>query len=96
MGKASFLIAPKGLETTQKSINDTMNKTYLKTITRQLSSKESACNAGVTGLIPGLGRSSGGRNGHPFQYSCLENSINRGAWQATVHGTAKSQTRLSD
>ena len=48
------------------------------------------------GLIPGLGRSPGGRNGNPLQYSCLENSMDRGAWQATVHGVAKSRTQLSD
>jgi len=43
-----------------------------------------------------LGRSPGEGNGNPLQYSCLENPIDRGAWQATVHGVAKSQTRLSD
>ena len=59
-------------------------------------SKESACNKRDLGLIPGLGRSPGGRHGSPFQYSCLENPKDRGAWQATVHGVAKSQTRLSD
>ena len=47
--------------------------------------KESTCNAGDLGLIPGSGRSSGIGNGYPHQYSCLENSIDRGAWQATVH-----------
>ena len=60
-----------------------------------LSSKESACNAGDTrdlGSIPGLGRSPGGRYGNPLQYSCLENPMDRGAWWATVHGVAKSQT----
>ena len=46
------------------------------------------------GLIPGLGRSPGEGNGYPLQYSCLENLIDRGAWRATVHGVAKSQTRL--
>ena len=44
------------------------------------------------GLIPGLGRSPGEGNGNPFQYSCLENPMDRGAWQATVHEVAKSQT----
>ena len=48
------------------------------------------------GLIPGLGRSPGKRNGNPLQYSCLENSMDREAWWATVHGVTKSQTRLSD
>ena len=48
-----------------------------------------------TGLIPGLGRSSGVGNGNLLQCSCLENSMDRGAWWATVHRVAKSQTRLS-
>ena len=55
-------------------------------------SKESACNAGNLGLIPRLGRSPGEGNGNPLQYSCLENSTDRGVWQATVHGFAKSRT----
>ena len=46
--------------------------------------------AGNTGTIPGLGRSPGGGNGNPLQYFCLENPMDRGAWQATVHGVAKS------
>ena len=58
--------------------------------------KESACNAGDLGSIPGLGRSPGEGNGNPLQYSCLENPMDRGAWWATVHGVTKSQTRLSD
>ena len=58
-------------------------------------SKESSCNAGDPGSIPGLKGSPGGGNGNPLQYSCLENLIDRGAWQATVHGVAKSQTQLS-
>jgi len=53
--------------------------------------KESTCNAGDPGLIPGLRRSPGEGNGYPLQYSCLENSKDRGAWQATVCGVAKSQ-----
>ena len=55
-------------------------------------SKESACNAGDMGLIPGSGRSPGEGNGCPLRYSCLVNSMDKGAWQATVHGVAKSQT----
>ena len=54
--------------------------------------KESACNAGDPGSISGSGRSSEEKNGYPLQYSCLENSIDRGAWWATVHGVAKSWT----
>ena len=59
-------------------------------------SKESACNMGNLGLIPGSRRSPGEGNGNPFQYSCLENSMDREAWQATVHGVTKSWSRLSD
>ena len=58
--------------------------------------KESACNAGDLGSIPGLGRSSGEGNGNLLQYSCLENFMDRGAWQATVHGVTNSWTRLGD
>ena len=54
--------------------------------------KNPSANAGNTGSIPGLGRSSGGGNGNPLQYSCLENSMDRGAWQTTVHGVTKSWT----
>ena len=54
--------------------------------------KEYACNEGDPGLIPGSGRSPGEGNGSPLQYSCLENSMDRGAWRAIVHGVAKSQT----
>ena len=54
--------------------------------------KESACNAGDLGLIPGLGRFPGERNGYPFQYSCLENPMDRGAWWVAVYGVAKSWT----
>ena len=57
--------------------------------------KESTCNAGDLGSIPGLGRSPGDGNGNPLQ-CCLENSMERGAWQAIVHGVAKSQTRPGD
>ena len=51
--------------------------------------KESACNAGDTGLNPRLGRSPGGGNGNPLQYSCLENLMDRGVWWATVHTVAE-------
>ena len=57
---------------------------------------ECACNAGDLALVPGLGRSVGEGNGYPLQYSCLENSVDRGAWRATVHGVAKSQIWLGD
>ena len=58
--------------------------------------KESACNVGDLGLIPGLGRCPGEGNGSPFQFPCLENFRDRGAWQGTFHGAAKSQTRLRE
>ena len=53
--------------------------------------KESGCNAGDLGSIPGSGRSSEEGNGNPLQCSCLENSMDRGAWQATVYGVAEKQ-----
>ena len=56
--------------------------------------KESACNAGDLGSIPGWGRSPGEGNGTPLQYSCLEHPMDGGAWWAAVHGVAKSQPRL--
>ena len=59
-------------------------------------SKESACSAGDPGSIPGLGRSPGEVNGNPFQYPCLENLMDRGAWWAAVHWVAKSQAGLLD
>ena len=59
-------------------------------------SKAAACSAGDPGLIPGSGRSPGEGNGNPLQYSCLKNSMDWGAWWATVHGVAKSRTRLND
>ena len=58
--------------------------------------KEPACNAGDPDLIPGLGRSPGEGNENPLQYSCLENPMDRGSWQATADGVAKRQIRLSD
>ena len=58
--------------------------------------KASARNVGDLGSIPGSGRSPGEENGNPFQYSCLENPMDGGAWWATVHGVTKSQTRLSN
>ena len=57
-------------------------------------SKESACNVGEPGSIPGSGRSPGEGNSSPLQYSRLENYMNRGAWRATVHGVTENQTQL--
>ena len=73
-----------------------MLQTYKNSFPGGSEVKASASNAGDLGLIPGSGRSPGEGNGNPLQYSCLENPMDRGAWWATVHGVAKSQTRLSD
>ena len=54
--------------------------------------KESACNAGDLGSVPGLGRCPGEENGYPLQYSCRENSMDKGTWGATLHGITKNQT----
>ena len=58
--------------------------------------KNPPAKAGDTGLTPGSGRSPGGGNGNPLQYTWLENPTDRGSWQTTVHGVTKSRTRLSD
>ena len=58
--------------------------------------KNPPANAADAGSIPGSGRSLGGGNGNPLQYSCLDNPMGRGAWWATVHGIAKGQTQLSE
>ena len=58
--------------------------------------KEFAYNEGDPGLIPGSGRYPGEGHGNPLQYSCLENPMDGGTWQPTVHGVAKSRTRLND
>ena len=58
--------------------------------------KASVYNVGDPGLSPGLGRSPGEGNGNPLQYYCLENPMDRGAWQAAVYGVTKSWTRLSE
>ena len=74
-----------------------MVATWMAGLPRWLSdSLESACNAEDVGSIPCSERSPGEGNSNSLQYSCLENSMERGAWQATVHGVAKSQTRLRD
>ena len=68
----------------------------IHTVPGSSAGKESTCNAGDLGLNPGLGRCPGEGNGYPLQYSCLKNPMDRGDWRATVHGVAKSQTRLND
>ena len=66
--------------------------TTLKSLSCSSNGKKSACDAGDQSLIPGSGRSSGEGDGNSLQYSCLENSMDRGTWQATVCGVTKSQT----
>ena len=75
------------------------NQSILKEISPEYSAfpggsdgKQSTCNAGDLASIPGLARSPGDGNGNPLQYSCLENPMDRGTWQATVLGVIKSQT----
>ena len=58
-------------------------------------SKESACNAGDPGSIPGLGKLSGEGNGNPLQYACLENPMDRGTWRAVVHGVTRIRQKLA-
>ena len=65
-----------------------LRTTVIDGLPRWLSGKESACQAGDVGLIPGSGTSPGEGNGNPLQYSCLENPMDRGAWLATVHEVA--------
>ena len=69
---------------------------YRNGLSRWLSGKESSCQAGDKGLIPGSERSPGEGNGNPLRYSCLENCVDRGAWRAAVHEVAQNQTWLSD
>ena len=66
---------------------------YLMSFSGGSDGKESSCNAGETSLIPGFGKSPGEMNGYPLQYSCLENPMHRGAWEATVHRVTESRTR---
>ena len=64
-----------------------------KSFPSESDSKESACNSGDSGSIPGLGRSPGEGNDYPLPYSCLKNPMDRGAWWAIVHGVTKSRTQ---
>ena len=73
-----------------------LNKFFISILCSSSDGEASACNTGDLGLIPESGRSLGEGNGNPLQYSCLENPMDRGAWQAAVHGVTKSQTQPSD
>ena len=68
--------------------------TYIQSFPGGSVGEESACNAGDPASVPEWGRAPGEGNGNPLQYSYLENPLDRGAWQATVHGVAKNQTQL--
>ena len=91
-----FWSPTEGWEHTHSIFPKVFKEEYILIFFGGLDSKPSACNARDLGLIPGSGRSPGEGNGNPPKYSCLENPMARGAWFATVHGVAKSQTRLSD
>ena len=93
---------PSGLQYlgSQRVGHDWATNTYLHLLTQGIilgfpggsDGKESACNAGDLGSVPGSGRFPGEGNGYPLQYSCLENSMGRGSWWATVHGVAELDT----
>ena len=94
-----FQKQPKKKKKTQQQPPSSLTKEIPKHILQVVSGsdgKESTWNAGDPGLIPGLRRSPGGENDNPLQSSCLENSMDRGAWWVTVHGVTESQTRPSD
>ena len=76
-------------------LNDDDIYIYSTVLPVESDGKEYGCNAGDPGSIPGSGRFPGEGNGNPLQYSCLENSTDRGTWWTTVHGGTKSQTWLS-
>ena len=94
-----FRLLPK---TKWKPLKSSKQMSYFRVLSKRMGfpggsdGKESACNVGDPGSIPGLGRVPGEGNAYPVQYSCLENSMNRGTQWATVHGFTKSQTQLSD
>ena len=83
--------AEKGLILLSSKSNIIISETDYR-LSWEYSGKESTCSVGDMGSISGLGRSPGEGNGNPLQYSCLENFMDRRAWQATVHGAVKSQT----
>ena len=77
-------------------LRHTLLESFKGSLVAQMVKTRSACKSRDLDLIPGWGRSPGEGNGNPLQYSCLENSIDRGAWRATVHGVAKRRTLLGD
>ena len=85
MDREAWRAAIHGVAKSQTRLNDF----HFSSFPGDPDHKESACNAGGLGLIPGSGRSPGEGNGYPLQYSCLENFMDRGAWQVTVHGVTE-------
>ena len=99
LGKSSFLVIPIPCRVPaeiRRPPKFKVSSEWLQGFPGGSGGKESACDMGDLGSIPGLARSPGERNGNPLQYSSLENSMDRGAWQATVHGVTKSWTWLSN
>ena len=104
MKRRELLIHPTtwvGLKNSVLSRNQTQeyilcNYLYEKSFPGGSDGKESTCNAGDLGLIPGLGRSPGEGNSNSLQYSCLENSMDIGDWQSIVHGVPENQPQLRD
>ena len=89
--REAWLAAIHGVTKSQTRLSDLIELSLMR-FPGDSADKESACNAGDPGSIPGSGRSPGEGNWKLVQYSCLENSMDRGAWQAIVHGVAKSRT----
>ena len=99
MDREDWRAAVHGVAKSWTRLSNWTELNYMSGLPKWLSSKEYPCNAGDTGdmgLIPGLGRSIGGGNNNPLQYSCLENPMDRGVWRATVNRVAKSRTQLRD
>ena len=92
---SKLLTRAKKIKTARRSVDEQINKMWyihtLEGFPGDSLVKNLPANAGDMGSIPGSGRSPGEGNGNPLQYSCLENSMDRGAWWATVHGVTKSQ-----
>ena len=87
---------PGGLQPLGHKLSDMTDQLTLWGFSGGTDNKESAYNVGDLGSIPGSGRSPGEENGNPLQYSCLGNSMDRGAWWVTAHGVTKIQIGLSD
>ena len=85
-----------GLQSLGHKLSDITDQLPLWGFSGGTDNKESACNVGDLGSIPGSGRSPGEKNGNLLQYSCLGNSMDKGAWWVTAHGVTKSQTQLRD